>query len=275
MDDTTDSTISVQRQLEAYNARDIDAFMFWWADDCHYYEFPNHLLARGASSIRDRHIARFKEENLHGRLVNRIAVANMVIDQETVTRTFPDGPGDVDVIAIYEVENGKIAKAWFKMGSPRLHAAKASLRAATASDAGAIRSLTREAYSKWVPVIGREPKPMAADYDEAVLKHRIDLLHLDGELAALIEMIPEEGHLLIENVAVSPRFQNRGLGRRLLAHAEHVAASLGYPEVRLYTNKAFAENVQLYRKVGYGIDREEEFKGGLTVHMSKPLQVKR
>lgn len=42
--------------------------------------------------------------------------------QEVVTRTFPEGPGEVDVVAIYEVENGKIAKAWFKMGPPRLHA---------------------------------------------------------------------------------------------------------------------------------------------------------
>ena len=48
----------------------------------------------------------------------------MVIDQETVARTFPDGPGEVDVVAIYEVEHGKIAKAWFKMGPPRLHPIK-------------------------------------------------------------------------------------------------------------------------------------------------------
>jgi putative hydrolase of HD superfamily len=47
-------------------------------------------------------------------------VGNLVIDQEVVTRTFPEGPGEVDVIAIYEVEKGKISKAWFKMGKPRL-----------------------------------------------------------------------------------------------------------------------------------------------------------
>jgi hypothetical protein len=64
---------------------------------------------------------RFQEPNLFGRLTNRLSVANLVIDQETVTRTFPEGPGEVDVIAIYEVENGKIAKAWFKLVSPRLH----------------------------------------------------------------------------------------------------------------------------------------------------------
>ena len=147
-----------------------------------------------------------------------------------------------------------------------------SLLPATAEDADAIRSLTREAYSKWVPVIGREPKPMTADYAEAVKNHRIDLLYLDGKLAALIEMILEADHLLIENVAVSPAFQGKGLGRKLMAHAEQVAASLGHPETKLYTNKLFAKNVQFYQKLGYGVDREEEFKGGFVVHMSKPVQ---
>jgi hypothetical protein len=66
-------------------------------------------------------VVRFREPNLFGRLINRLSVANLVIDQEIVTRTFPEGPGEIDVIAIYEVENGKIAKAWFKLGSPRLH----------------------------------------------------------------------------------------------------------------------------------------------------------
>jgi hypothetical protein len=113
---------AVQQQLEAYNARDIDAFMEWWADDCQYYEFPTRLLANGAAEIRERHVARFQEPNLFGQLISRIAVANVVVDQETVTRTFPEGPGEVDVLAIYEVDGGKITKAWFKMGSPRLHA---------------------------------------------------------------------------------------------------------------------------------------------------------
>jgi ribosomal protein S18 acetylase RimI-like enzyme len=139
-------------------------------------------------------------------------------------------------------------------------------------DAGAILALTREAYSKWVPVIGREPLPMTADYDEAVRKHRIELLYVDGQLAAVIEMIPESDHLLIENIAVAPTFQNRGLGRGLLAHAEQVAASLKYPVIRLYTNKLFAGNVRLYQRVGYRVDREEEFLGGITVYMSKLVQ---
>jgi GNAT superfamily N-acetyltransferase len=141
------------------------------------------------------------------------------------------------------------------------------LRPAVPTDASAIRELTRDAYAKWVPVIGREPKPMMADYAEAVRKHRIDLLYVDRVLAALIETTPETDHLLIENVAVSPPFQGRGLGRKLMAHAERV-----HDEVRLYTNKLFVENVQLYGKLGYQVDREEQFTGGIVVHMSKSVR---
>jgi GNAT superfamily N-acetyltransferase len=147
---------------------------------------------------------------------------------------------------------------------------KEELRQGLAPDATAIRDLTRAAYAKWVPVIGREPKPMAADYAEALRKHRFDLLYVEGELVALIETIRGADHLLIENVAVAPPFWGRGFGRKLMAHAEKMAASVGLSETRLYTNKLFAGNIQLYGKLGYRVDREEAFEGGVVVHMSKP-----
>ncbi|WP_421994706.1 GNAT family N-acetyltransferase [Reyranella sp.] len=146
------------------------------------------------------------------------------------------------------------------------------LRRAEATDAAAIRDLTRSAYAKWVPLIGREPKPMSADYDAAVQAHRFDLLLANGVLAALIETIAEPDHLLVENVAVSPDFQGRGFGRRLMAHAEALALAAGYGEIRLYTNQRFAENVALYRKLGYRVDREEDVGVGIAVQMSKRLQ---
>ena len=145
------------------------------------------------------------------------------------------------------------------------------LRRAVVSDAPAIRALTRLAYAKWVPIAGREPLPMRADYEAAIRDHRIDLLYREGDLAALIETIAETDHLLIENVAVSPAFQGQGLGRTLLAHAELLAAASGYAEVRLYTNKLFAANITLYQRLGYRIDREESLNGGTAVHMSKRL----
>ncbi|HYI06337.1 MAG TPA: GNAT family N-acetyltransferase [Reyranella sp.] len=145
------------------------------------------------------------------------------------------------------------------------------LRQATAADASAIRDLTRQAYAKWVPLIGREPKPMTADYAAAVARHRFDLLYVDGTLAALIETIGEADYLLVENVAVSPSFQGRGLGRKLMAHAEVLARELGFGTIRLYTNQRFAENIALYRKLGYQVDREEVLPVGVVTHMSKML----
>lgn len=122
MNSNTDPAAIVQRQLDAYNARDIEAFMATWSVDAEYFEHPAKLLARGAAQIRERHVARFQEPNLYGRLINRIVVGNTVIDHESVTRTFPEGTGQIDVIAIYEVENDRIAKAWFILGEHNLDA---------------------------------------------------------------------------------------------------------------------------------------------------------
>ena len=119
MDDTA-VRLPVERQLEAYNARDIEAFMACWADDCRCYGFPDHLLADGAAAVRARHVERFREPDLHGHLHARHVVGDLVVDHETVTRNVPEGVGEVDVICLYQVADGKIVRAWFKMGDVRL-----------------------------------------------------------------------------------------------------------------------------------------------------------
>ena len=144
-----------------------------------------------------------------------------------------------------------------------------TMRQATVADAAAVRALTREAYRKWVAVTGREPLPMRIDYAEALLKNRFDLLSEGEALAALIETQLEPDHLLIVNVAVAPAYQKRGLGRRLMAHAETLAAEAGVPKLLLYTNSLMAENIALYRKLGYCIEREQPFGTSIQVYMSK------
>ena len=112
---------------------------------------------------------------------------------------------------------------------------------------------------------------MVADYDVAVRDHIIDLLHVDTALVALVEMIPQPDHLLIENIAVAPAFQGRGHGRRLMDHAEHYAVDIGYREIRLYTNQRFTANIALYMRLGYQVDHEEAISVGVIVHMRKRL----
>lgn len=147
-----------------------------------------------------------------------------------------------------------------------------TIRRATTADAVTVRELTRAAYAKWVPVLGREPRPMTADYDAALREHLVDLLHVGGEAVALIEMAPKADHLLIVNVAVAPTYQGKGYGSALMAHAEEVARTLNLNEMRLYTNALFAENLRLYSRLGYRVDREEKHpQFGVTVYMSKRL----
>jgi N-acetylglutamate synthase-like GNAT family acetyltransferase len=145
-------------------------------------------------------------------------------------------------------------------------------RRATAADTPAIRSLTREAYAKWVPLIGREPLPMAADYDRAVAAHIIDLCERDGELVGLVEMIPQADHLLIENLAVRPGGQGQGLGDALLRHAESTARARGFAEARLYTTALFQSNIDFYTRRGYeDYRRGSVVPGSVTVFMRKAL----
>ena len=87
------------------------------------------------------------------------------------------------------------------------------MRPAVAADAPSVRALVRAAYAKWIPRIGREPRPMTADYERAIREHELTLLFVDGELAALLELVPHADHVFIENVAVLPERQGQGLGR--------------------------------------------------------------
>ena len=105
---------------------------------------------------------------------------------------------------------------------------------------------------------------MTADYDRAVADHIIDLWEEEGQLLAIIEMVPSGNHLLIENIAVRPD--------RLLKHAEDLALSLGFAETQLYTNAAFASNLAFYSRRGYQeIRRGTIVPGSVTIFMNKKL----
>ena len=145
-------------------------------------------------------------------------------------------------------------------------------RQATPADAATVRDITRAAYAKWVDVIGREPKPMTANYELAVIKHVIDLLEEDGKPIALIEVIPEASHLLIENIAVMPGRHGEGIGGLLLDHAETIARSRGVNELRLYTNAKFVTNLSFYARRGFAEFLREPHAGGEIVHMRKSVR---
>ena len=97
-----------------------------YSDDVQHFEFPSTLLvASGAAQVRERLSVRLREPDLHARLVNRIAMGNLVIDQEVITRNFPEpeGIGAIELIAMFEVRGERIVRAWFRFGEKRLRQA--------------------------------------------------------------------------------------------------------------------------------------------------------
>jgi hypothetical protein len=110
----------IQAQLDAYNAKDIEALLATYADDAEQFTLHGERLARGREELRARFLTRFAEPDLHARLLSRAVVGSVVVDQELVTRNFPEGLGTVELLCIYEVAHGRIQKASFAMGEKRL-----------------------------------------------------------------------------------------------------------------------------------------------------------
>jgi N-acetylglutamate synthase-like GNAT family acetyltransferase len=98
-----------------------------------------------------------------------------------------------------------------------------TLRKATTADAAAITALTEAAYAKYIPLIGRKPQPMTADYRQMVADHTVWLLEAAEQLAGVLVLIDEPETLLIYSIAIRPDLQGRGLGHRLLSLAENEA----------------------------------------------------
>jgi len=129
----------------------------------------------------------------------------------------------------------------------------------------------RDAYAMYVPRIGREPAPVTVDHAGLVAAGRTSVVEADGEIAGVIVLIPGGDHLLVENVAVAPNAQGRGLGRELMAFAERRAAELGMAELRLYTNQLMTENLALYPALGYTETGRRVEDGFARVYFSKRI----
>ncbi len=101
-----------QKQLNAYNAHNLEAFLNCYSDSVKVYNFPDQLQYTGIDKMRKTYKRFFKQvPNVHCELVNRISKGNYVIDRERITG-LPDGKV-MNATAIYEVKGDKICKVWF------------------------------------------------------------------------------------------------------------------------------------------------------------------
>jgi imidazolonepropionase-like amidohydrolase len=92
----------VQRQVNAYNAKNMEAFMTTYSSDAKVFQYPDVLLAAGRGEIRNRYERLFSGTRpLHTQVLQRISAGRTIIDQERLTG-LPDAKTS-ESFAIYDV----------------------------------------------------------------------------------------------------------------------------------------------------------------------------
>lgn len=148
-----------------------------------------------------------------------------------------------------------------------------TIHPARPTDVAAVRRIVDAAYQRYVPLLGRPPGPMLDDYSRRIEDGQAWVLEDGGALVGVLVLEDADGALLLDNVAVAPDAQGRGYGRALVTFAEQEARRRGHEEVRLYTNVLMAENVALYRRLGFVETGRATDKGYQRVYMAKKLSL--
>ena len=154
--------------------------------------------------------------------------------------------------------------------APGATAPEPRLRRARPGDAPAVGAVVDAAYRHYIPLIGRTPLPMLADHGAAIRDDDVWVLEdHGGQIVGVIELRARPDHLWVENVAILPGWQGRGLGRRLLQHAEAEADRRDLTELRLLTNERYTTNIAMYERYGYRETHREPHLGTDLVHFRK------
>lgn len=125
------------------------------------------------------------------------------------------------------------------------------IRQANPADEANIRDCAEQAYRRYVPVIGRKPAPMVADFKAQIESGHVHVA-VDGDaFQGFVVFFPDGDHILLENVAVLPSAAGRGVGTSLIRFCEDEAQRSGFNAVHLYTNEKMTENLSLYPRLGY------------------------
>jgi ribosomal protein S18 acetylase RimI-like enzyme len=145
------------------------------------------------------------------------------------------------------------------------------LRPATVADAPRLSEVVRAAYGHYVDRLGRLPRPITDDYADVVRSHPVTVAERDDEIVGLIVLGVDDEGFVVDNVAVDPTQQGRGVGRALLEHAEAAAREAGFDSIYLYTHELMTENQALYSRIGYVEYDRRLNEDACLVYMRKEL----
>jgi ribosomal protein S18 acetylase RimI-like enzyme len=153
----------------------------------------------------------------------------------------------------------------------RLVSGDLSLRRGGIDDLDAVLALQQAAYARNRVLLGREPLPLLADYQQIFRDYEVWLADVDG-LAGVLILQPRPDDLLIWSIAIDLARQRGGLGKALLAAAEVRARELKRDTIRLYTGAVLQHLIDWYGRHGYRVERIEQLSDRAIMHMIKPLE---
>lgn len=145
------------------------------------------------------------------------------------------------------------------------------IRQAREADHQAVVDCVRAAYARYLERMGREPAPLSADYAALITQGVVSVLEQGAEICGILVMMPRQQSMFVENIAIDPRFQGRGLGRQLMAFVEQRAQEAQLSEIRLYTNELMTENLHFYSKLGFAEEDRRVQDGYRRVFLRKKL----
>jgi ribosomal protein S18 acetylase RimI-like enzyme len=152
----------------------------------------------------------------------------------------------------------------------RLVSGDLSLRRGGIDDLDAVLALQQAAYERNRVLLGRQPLPLLADYQQIFRDYEVWLADVDG-LAGVLILQPRPDDLLIWSIAIDLARQRGGLGKALLAAAEVRARELMRDTIRLYTGAVLKHLIDWYGRHGYRVERIEQLSDRAITHMIKPL----
>lgn len=101
----------IQREVRAYNDRDLEAFMATYHPEVKIFRFPDTLLYSGLEQMRPYYKELFdKAKDLHVEIAERIVMGDTVIDHEKITG-HTRSPS-LEAVLIYQLKDGLIHRVW-------------------------------------------------------------------------------------------------------------------------------------------------------------------
>ena len=148
------------------------------------------------------------------------------------------------------------------------------LRRAQSNDLASLVAMQAAAYAQNEILLGMTPAPLLADYADIIAGMETWVAEADLGFDGALVLDHRDGDTLIWSVAVHPRAQGSGLGRKLLAFAERRARENERDTIRLYTAEVYTSNVAWYLRAGFEIESKELYRGRTRVNMKKTIQTR-